>query len=328
MYVVSDKVKFIRSVFGSGKISGNNITVHCPECAHAESGKKKLSIRLDDDVNHCWVCGWGARTLLPLVIKHGTREQVAEYKERFLPQVVDVAKYKSKLEAQEKETKKTVRLPSDFRLLATSSRARDPDVKAALKYLESRGLSEREYWFWKLGMSNEPTLRRRIIVPSFAADGGLNYFTGRTIDKVPFMKYTNCEVFKSDVVFNELNIDWSRKLVIVEGPFDMMKCRGNVTCLLGSSLPEFGQLFNQIIIHETPVVLMLDNDMKDKTQMLAKKLSTYNIEVWIADLSGFHDPGEMTFAQTKKVINDAKRWSWNNLFLHKLNMAMTRSFRI
>lgn len=324
MLTVSDKVKFIQSVFGTGKVSGNNITVYCPECKNLDSTKKKLSIRLDDGVNHCWVCGWGARTLLPLLIKHGSAEQVFEYRKNFLPEITQLAKTQIEIAIEKSKPK----LPSDFKLLALNTRSRDPDVKAVIKYVEQRELSTTDLWRWRLGTSNDAQLRRRVILPSFDIDGNLNYFVARAVDKFTYMKYVNCDANKHEVIINEINIDWSQRLTLVEGPFDLMKCSGNVTCLLGSSLAENSSLFTQILIHETPVVLMLDSDMKNRMQQIAKHLSTYNIDVWIADLGSFHDPGQMSARQTKKAIDNAKKWTWSTFLSYKLGAATGCSLKI
>lgn len=324
MSTVSEKANFIQKVFGSGRVGGNNITVWCPVCASPEGSKKKLSIRLDDDVNHCWVCGWGARTLLPLIIKYGTAEEVHEYREKFLPEVIDVTKYKTSQETVEAD-KILAKLPSDFKLLAFNTKTRDPDVKSVKRYVESRGITERELWYWRIGTSNDPALRRRAIIPSFDSKGALNYYVARAIDKVSYMKYTNADGDSIDIIFNELNIDWSKRLTIVEGAFDLIKCRGNATCVLGSNISEKSALFTQLLIHETPVVLALDNDMQGKTQKIAKFLKQYNIDVWIAQLGNKKDPGEMTFAETDLAIANAQPWTWKNFLTFKLNHAASCS---
>ena len=64
-----------------------------------------------------------------------------------------------------------------------------------------------------------PQLRRRVIIPSFDSEGFLNYFTARAIDEST-RKYVNPKVKRTDIIFNELNVDWKKELVIVEGPFD------------------------------------------------------------------------------------------------------------
>jgi len=107
-----------------------------------------------------------------------------------------------------------------------------------------------------------------------------------------------------------------------------MKCRGNATCLLGSSLSAESTLFKNIVQHRTPVVLMLDNDMKTKTHAIARSLSFYDIDVWIASHEGFHDPGEMNFSDVERCVENAKLWSWNSFFAQKLNSLGSCSLRI
>lgn len=323
MITASDRVKFIESVFGTGRVYAKNIDVKCPFCD--DSKKKRLSIRLSDDVNHCWVCGWGARTLLPLVSKFGSKDQVQEYKTRFLPELPG---YGGKVESDEGE-KPVAKLPTDFRLLTLQDDAIDPDVKAIQWYVRSRGLSEKDMWRWRLGSSNKGNLRRRVVVPSFDAAGKVNYFVARAIDDKFFGgKYANCDVNKLDVVFNELNIDWKQKLVLVEGPFDLMKCRMNATCLLGSSLSPRSLLFQRIIEHETPVVLMLDDEMQPKSQAIGKLLTSFNVPVSIVKFNGQHDPGEMTFKQVAEYVEAAVPWSWKSFLSYKIATATGCSLKI
>jgi hypothetical protein len=142
------------------------------------------------------------------------------------------------------------------------------------------------------------------------------------------MKYVNCDVDKISIVFNELNIDWAQKLTLVEGPFDLMKVRGNATCLLGSELSERSVLFNKLLQHNTPVVLMLDSDMKQKVQKIAKKLSEYNIPAYIADLRDKKDPGEMSFQETEAAIANAKPWTWFSYLTQRLNSVGSCSLKI
>jgi hypothetical protein len=202
---------------------------------------------------------------------------------------------------------------------------RDPDTKAVLSYVKSRGLTERELWYWHLGVSDEYSFHRRVIVPSFDAIGRLNYYVGRIIDNVTTWKYLNCRVDKLSVVFNEMNIDWQKPLTLVEGPFDLMKCRGNATCLLGSDLSEKSVLFDRILEHQTPVILMLDSDMKQRVQRIARRLSKYDLKVSVVDLGTHHDPGGMTFDDVGNHIEKAKEWDWMMYFNSRLSNVDTSS---
>lgn len=321
VYSTADKIEFIESVFGRGKLArnGKNFDVWCPMCAPRDRGKRKLAIRVIDDANHCWTCGWRARTLAPLIKKYGSYVQLETYRRRFAPPeptssrrciVIDVSGAEREVEP--------VRLPDDFTLLPLASSI-DPDANAARRKLESRGLTERDQWYYRLGVSNEPQWYRRIIMPSFGPDGELNYFTGRAIDRQRMPKYDNPEADKTSIVFNELFVDWSRRLVICEGPFDYVKCGDNAVPLLGSSLNEESRLFNMITLHSTPVAVALDEELKNSTtQRVARKLVEYDIDVVIVDITGHGDPGEMTRKEFTHRLAQARAYSWKGALLGRL----------
>lgn len=315
----SAKLKFIESVFGKGKLArnGKNFDVRCPLCAPADKTKRKLSICVEDDKNHCWTCGWGARTLAPLIKRFGSQALLAEYCQKYMPAgsrardiFINIALEREKL-----------KLPKDFKLLALASRV-DPDVRQAIRYLESRGMTEHDLWYYRFGVSDERRWHRRIIVPSFDADGNLNYFTARAIDRDRKPKYDNPDCDKMGIVFNEICVDWSALLVLCEGPFDYVKCGENAVPLLGSDLNENSLLFNRIIAHSTPIALAFDSDMKStKTIYAAKKLLEYGVAVKIVDLDAVKDPGDMSKEQFFRALAAARPFSWSSAFTTKLGTA-------
>lgn len=316
-FTVSDKVRFIESVFGSGRIARNakNMEVRCPICAPKDPNKKKLAILIEDDRNHCWTCGWRARTLVPLLKKYSTREKLLEYAEKFLPH----GKKSFSLSYEQPEARVT--LPDDFRLIVLAHRT-DPDAKAVRKYLEERGLTQRDLWYYRIGVSDSPQWSRRAIVPSFDSNGSLNYFVGRAIDSRRRPKYDNPDVKKTAIIFNELNVDWTKKLVLCEGVFDMFKCGENVVPLLGSDINEESALFNAILVNETEIALALDSDMwETKTLTVARKLSEYNVNVSIVDTRPFSDPGNATKEQFAAALASAKEFDWMHTFSNRLNRA-------
>lgn len=319
---LTDKVKFYESIFGRGRISSNgiNFDVRCPICAPTDPTKKKLAIRTTDDANHCWTCGWKARSLSPLLRKYGSQEQLAAYREftgdNPRPLVV------------ESETQQKIQLPKDFRLL-TLANDMDPDVKAIWRYVYSRGLTDRDAWYFKFGVSDESRWKRRVIMPSFDADGNLNYFAARAVDKDKKPKYDNPEVDKNPIVFNEINIDWSKRLVLCEGPFDLVKCPENSTALLGSDLDERHEIFNKILLYNTPVALALDGDMwHKKMPKIVKKIQEYNIDVVVVDVRPWGDPGSMSKSEFEKALSEAQPFEWNDMFSNRLKKAMEISFRL
>lgn len=321
---ISDSINFYESIFGKGRISSNgiNFDVRCPICAPSDATKKKLSIRTDTSANHCWVCGWKSRTIVPLLRKYGSQSQIERYKEFFGIAVPN------DFVTGEKQQEQKIELPSDFKLLHNASSA-DPDVKAAWRYVYSRGLTDKDAWYFKLGVSDEPRWKRRIIMPSFDAEGNINYFVARAIDKDKKPKYDNPDIDKNPIIFNEINLDWMKRLVLVEGAFDLVKCTENSTALLGSDLDERHEIFNRILLHNTPVALSLDGDMWDKkTPKIAKKLSEYDIDVVVVDVRQWGDPGAMTKSEFEEALKEAQPLSWNDNFNRKLNKALEVRFSI
>ena len=321
---VSDKIKFIQSVFGTGRMSraGTNIDIWCPICAPSDRSKKKLSIRLSDDANHCWTCDWKSRSLAPLIRRFADREKLVEYRDKFM-----VGSGKQFIDDGPPEQSK-LKLPDDFTLLSLAN-TNDPDVKAAWRYVLGRGLTERDVWYFRLGLSDDPRWRRRVIVPSFDAQGELNYFVGRAIDKQRKPKYDNPDYDKLSIVFNEMNIDWTQRLTLCEGAFDMMKCGENTAPLLGSSLNEESVLFNNIIANSTPIALALDADMLHKrVYPIAEKLVEYNVDVVVVDVRPFPDPGKMSKTEYGEAASRARPYSWSDSFSIRLHNAARTPLRL
>lgn len=282
LYTQTQAITFIEKVFGQGKLSnaGQNVSVLCPKCLRDKGrgySKKKLVIRTDNFVCHCWVCGMKAKNLTS-VLKTYFPSHLNEYFNTYLSanQLLDVED-----QDEQDDSHKEIFLPLGFKLLADPRNHLNPAVRKAKRYLAGRGIkTDKELWYWKFGITEEDDdLANRIIIPSFDIDGKVNYWTARAINKYNKPKYINPHVKRESIVFNEINVDWSKPVTITEGPFDLLKCNLNATCLLGSALSEEYKLFERIVSNMTPVVLALDEDAKTKALDLAKKLSQYSIDV-------------------------------------------------
>ncbi len=315
MQTVTSKINFIKKCFGDTSVSrcGNNVAVKCPKCTGSE--KKKLSININDWKYHCWVCGAKGKNISRLVYEYASPALLAEYKDTFLSY---------EIEEVEKAVEEKVELPEGFLPAGMLVKSKDPDVRACINYLFSRNVSERDMWVYKLGISKSGKFRRRIIIPSFDAEGSLNYFSARSIDESKY-KYINSKNKKVDIVFNEINIDWKKDLVIVEGPFDMLKAPINTTCLLGSSLSMSSELFRKIASNRTNVFLALDSDMEKKSRKIADTLSEYSCNVKIIDTSGFEDVGAMTKREFLAAKRSAAEWTREVSLMKKIGAIRTGS---
>lgn len=312
-------LSLLKSTFGQIAMSSDNINVAvvCPNkmCTSHTKGTKKLSINIETGVYHCWVCELKGRSVLRLFKKyHPGKMSQAAVLFKSSNRITDLD------DVQPKQEKEEIKLPKNFILLSSRWKfSKDPDVLSVVNYCKKRGLSSRDAERYRLGTTHSGQHRRRIVIPSFDSRGRLNYLTSRTIDPNKKNKYINFGGRSSSIIFNEIDIDWSREIMIVEGPFDLFKSSENTTCLLGSSFSEKTLLFQNIVKNETPVVLALDPDASSKTHSYARKLSRHGIQVRILDLGKFADVGEMTKDESTKRRAFASSWRETDFLMNKLS---------
>jgi hypothetical protein len=304
MSSTSYKVKLLSSAFGSGVASrdGEDIAFRCPSCTKSGSSKRKLAIKLDKGLYHCWVCGLSGKRIENLFRKFAPH-LVPELKK-----IGDWSKSHGNSKNSDIEPEIKLKVPDGFVLLGTSLNSRDPDVKETISYCRRRGLSTRDIWYFKLGTCKSGRFRRRVIFPSFSDEGALNYYTARSIDPDSKMKYINAGVPKKTVLFNDINIDWRKPLTLVEGPFDLTKATFNSSCLLGSHLPDDGFLFQKIVKNKTPINLALDPDAIQKSHNIAKLLTSYDIDVSMITVPRGKDVGDLTRKTFQALIEKKSPW--------------------
>lgn len=327
VYFKSELITFLKKVFnGHVDSKGQNFKIVCPFCSNKKAhgySKKKLEIFIDGPVHfcNCWVCDYKSKNLIHL-IKITNKSYLKEYLDKFVEKQPGF-EFSSPV-VEDVQPSEKVCLPESFQLLALAENT--SHVLSLKEYLKSRLTDfERDLWYWRLGFSSfdEKEYRNRIIIPSYDASGDLNYFTARHI-KGYNPKYKNPEnVKREDIVFNEINIDWTKELTLVEGPFDLMKCNDNATCVLGSSLNQDYYLFRKIVQNETPILLAYDPDAILKALSLAKLFSEYNVSVRILDIpKSFKakDVGELTKSQFNQLSQDARLYTANFDLYSRLNL--------
>lgn len=315
---LTEKLTFFESVFGSVVLTrdSRNFEVRCPFCDPDDPKKRKLSIKVQNDICHCWVCGWKSRSALPIIKKFGSSSQLAQYKNLFKQEIITG-------EREDPVTKLV--FPVDFVHLTD---VKLPDDLAVKKYALDRHISVSDMWKFCLGVSRE--FRRRLFIPSFDESGNFNYYTARAIDDNVKDKYSNPIIEKSEIVFNEMRIDWSQEVVLVEGTVDAMKCPENTVPILGSEIDESHKLFIKILEHNTPVVVYLDKNAKKKAMKIAKKFEFYNIATRIVDTDqiDFADPGSTPKEINSELILQAKSYDWLTSIKYSIGISTERNKRV
>lgn len=292
----ADKNRILREVLGSYYISGQEMMFECPKCDHH---KKKLSVNLEKNVFKCWVCDYSGTNLTYLIRRHGTwqnREDWLVYDGR-----VNIEEF-DKIFAQTPQLQEsiTLSLPDEFISLASPNL-----TKAGLnarEYLSGRQIDLEDILKWRIGYCPTGDYSGRIIIPSFNLSGNVNYYVARTF-KDDWPKYKNPPVSR-DVIFNELFIDWSKDLIVVEGVFDAIVA-GNAVPLLGSTLNERSKLFLEIIKKRPNVYFALDRDASKKQDKMIKKFLQYDVPVYAISIGNFDDVGSMTKEQFEEYMKKA-----------------------
>jgi len=304
---LSDKIRFYERIFGHGQLTKNqkDFSVCCPICNPKNKLKKKLVIRVKDDVCHCWTCGYRSHSLASLIIRFSSRSELEYYKQHY--------KRFTKIPQEVEEIK--LEIPKNSQLIVNSYQ--NYKFKNHYNYLKQRNVTEEDMWRYKIFVSSCFEWRNRVIVPSFCSEGKLNFYVGRAIDN-NWQRYKNPDCNK-DIIFNELLLDWKSPLVICEGVFDCFNCGENTTCLLGSDLNENSQLFTQILLNDSKIILALDHDMLfKKTINIYKKLKNYNISSSIVILPEGKDPGELSKEEFKTLKENAISPDWQELYKLKV----------
>ena len=284
---MQEKLEILNAILGSHHSSNSEYLFHCPYCNHH---KRKLSINLSNNMYKCWICDARGRNVYRLIRRFGNFNQRQQWKD--LTGQVDISEFDNFLnlfdEKQEEPREEVMSLPEDF--ISLTGKTIPKSAMFALKYLRTRGITHEDILKWKIGCCTLGPYSGRIIIPSFNVDGRISYFIARTYND-NWRRYLNPSK-SNDIVFNELYVDWDNDLVLVEGAFDAIVA-GNAVPILGSTLREKSRLLREIVKHDTPVFVALDQDAREKENKILSLLIKYGIEAYKIDTSGYEDVGAM-----------------------------------
>lgn len=280
------------------RYANNEYYYNCPECLDGKS--PKFAVNLHKKKWHCWRCGMRGNNIISLLYKiHASPEDIQEARillDEWIPEV------------KKEIIEEYLRLPEEYVPLTTAP-------QSVQDYVFQRGLTAKDIYRFQLGYCVTGKYANRIIVPSYAVDGTLNYFIARDYTGKSFLKYLNPPASKNVIVF-EQETSFSMPIILCEGTFDAMTIKRNAVPLLGTYLPR--KLKSKILQHKTPVYLALDNDALSKTGYIAEKLMKEGISVFIVNLNE-KDPSEVGFSNMQHLIREAKKLTFVDLIKFKLN---------
>lgn len=257
-------------------------------CSSVPQGKVRLWVNFDRDEFNCWHCGFRGRSLAPLM-RRGSPEQ-REYLGNFIPKP-DRAPPAPAVDS----------LPPDFIPLD----GRDLEAEAPYKaYLRSRGIPAALQRLYRMGYIPSGPMRRRVVIPSFDANGRPNFWSARAIDRVDDRFRYVLPSGSKDVVSNEHLVDWTRPVFLVEGIFDEVTIGPQAISLYGKFL--LPQLALRLVERRPPMVhVCLDSDAYDEAYLLLARLVRYDLPCTLLPLDK-KDPSEMGREAIMKIAESAR----------------------
>jgi len=299
---MNEKIKIFESFLGYYYKSKDEFLFKCPFCDHH---KKKLSVNIRLNVFKCWVCN--SRGGLNFLVKRFASQE-NKYQWSLLTQTVDMSAPDSFFKTEEIK-EQVIQLPEEY--ICLGNKKLPYSSKEAAQYLFSRGISEEDIIYYKIGYCNKGKYKNRIIFPSFNNSGDCNYFIARSY-KNNWFKYKNPPIPSNKIIFNELLIDWKSPIILVEGAFDSIKARNSIP-VLGSTLNINSKLFQRLVSNESKIYLGFDRDALKKTLQTVRNLLQHSLEVYNINTSNIEDIGSISKRKTAELIKKAVPMTFENL---------------
>ena len=301
-------VTLVNSVLGSGKPTArNNYAYNCPFCNHH---KPKLEVNLTENKEgknpwHCWACNVKGTSVYQLFKKiKAPSNKISE--------VQSLVKSSKSFKINKSDS--NIALPSEFIGLSTVNNS-DITAKHALAYLKRRNISKYDIIKYNIGYCKSGLYANMIIIPTYNEDGQLNYFTARSFEKEPYVKYRNPSVSRN-IIPNEHIINWKVPVILCEGLFDAIAIKRNALPLLGKNIQN--NLMKKLVTSlVNKIYIALDRDAIKQALKFCEMLMAEGKEVYLVDLQD-KDPSEMGFSNFTKLIQKTQPLTYSNLMEKKL----------
>lgn len=268
------------------------IAFDCPACSadkglYEGDGKGNLEINYHKGVYKCWVCYETNRMYGPLenlVKKYGTRTHLKEY---------NLFKPEYNYNGAKDNEKIIVKLPEGYKKLSDCT-TKDYKSDLAKKYLKDRGITDEIIKEFNIGYTITGDFKDRIIIPSYDADGNINYFIARWfLKKKTKVKYLNPHAEKYEIIFNENKVNWDATIYLVEGATDHI--------VVPNSIPLLGKFISDKLKEllytkaKSFIVILLDSDAYEDAEKLYWTLNTGDLKgrIKICTPPEGHDPSSV-----------------------------------
>jgi DNA primase len=278
---------------------------YCPVCKHHNP---KLIVNVKSGQYNCWTCHPATKGKTP----------VSLFKKIDAPldRIVEMKSYfegdNTKIDTLKHDK---VTLPKEF--ISLSEQDTSLEYRHAISYLKKRSITLNDILKYNIGYCEEGKYSGRIIIPSYDKDGNLNYFTARSFEKNPYVKYRNPSVSR-DIIPNEHLINWNLPIVLCEGLFDAIAIKRNAIPLLGKSIES--NLMKRVITSAIDkIYIALDKDALKQALKFCEMLINEGKEVYLVELTS-KDPSELGFRNFTKLIQNTIPLTYYGLMEKKLTL--------
>lgn len=275
----------------------------CPKCieneGEGEREKYNLEVNIRKGVYQCWKCSSSDihmhGPLVRLIRDYGGRALAKDYCST-VEGLKEASMYSIPIIGSDGIDDGPLRLPKGC--VPISSLSECPSTVSS--YLINRGIDDKVVkehdMMYILDGAEDKRLNNRVVIPSYDADGMLNYWTSRDITNgEKRQKYINPKVERKDIIFNESLVQWDADVTLVEGPFDHIVVPNSVP-LLGKALTPSYKLYWELIGRcNAHVNIMLDGDAFEAASKVYKLLEGTDLSgrVRYIPMGGSEDPSSV-----------------------------------
>lgn len=307
------------------KYTGNRKEAHF-DCPYCNDYKPRMYINLSTGAFHCFNCGVSGSVLSLIQYVEGVGRSRAQSifndirGNLSLPEEISGTTINNMFlgDFRKDLTKRAIPLPEEYKPL--DPKHTNIRTEQALRYLHSRGITDKQILQHKMGFCMNGEYQNRVIIP-ITENGELRFWVARAISKDAYMKEkspsnADYQISKSEVVFN---IDRSAKLyhtaVLCEGIFDALAFDDVGVSLLGKSLyqTQLNILLDYRDLLTNGIYICLDNDARTSETKLAETLSEY-FKVYVINIpKELDDPNNSLQKMGRdymwELIRDAEEYS-------------------
>jgi DNA primase len=302
-------VNLVNGVLGTGKRTARgNQAYTCPFCHHH---KPKLEVNFTENsegVNQwaCWACSKKGKSIKSLFKQVQVDASYFQELSKLVKNVSlnDIGEIKQVI----------LELPKEYKSFINN---KDIIARHAFTYLSKRDITKQDILKYNIGYCNSGQYAKMIVIPSYDANGKLNYFTARSFEKDPYTKYRNPETSR-DIIPFELFVNWDLPIILCEGPFDAMAIKRNAIPLFGKNIQP--SLMKKLVESKVQkIYIALDNDAIKQALRFCEQLLDVGKEIYLVELQG-KDPSELGFKNFTKLIQTVTPLTQYKLMEKKLSI--------